>query len=321
MRALPMMFAGLLLASGTAQAFDPPLLSLPRSGSLTWGHWSFDWTVGDNSEGLELKHVKFKGVSVLFKASMPVIRVKYRGDGEDKGDGCGPYSDQIDWCNMEVLSGAFSNVVARIFDDDLLEIAVFAQIGGYDLYQAWYFDKGGTFQPMLYSSGWSCGDDGHENDHRHHPYWRLDFDVETTDNQVWQLSTPPGQGTTSTRKDTESSSARTSSTELAWKIKKSGSSKHVLIQYSNNERRDEPGNPWFSFVKADAGWRRYHSSEDVGWEFDWDGHLGYDSPAESTNKKDIVFWAVGHLTHTWSLSDENHPEWHSTGPVITVVGF
>lgn len=321
MRLLPMLLAGVLLASGTAWAADPPLLTLPRSGSMTWGQWAFDWTVGDNSEGLELKHVTFKGVSVLFKASMPVIRVKYRGEGEDKGDGCGPYSDQIDWCNIEELEGAFNGVVARIFDNDILEIAVFAQIGGYDLYQAWYFNKSGTLQPMLYSSGWSCGDDGHENDHRHHPYWRLDFDVEISQNQVFQLSTPPGQGTTSTRKDVEGSAARTSSTELAWRIKKSGSSKSVLIQYSDNERRDETGSPWFGFVRGDAVWRRYHASEDVGWEFDWDGHLGYGSPAENTNKKDIVFWAVGHLTHNWSQSDEDDPQWHHTGPVITLVGF
>jgi hypothetical protein len=322
MRKVAIVSTVILMLAGRAAA-DEPLIPLPNSGSMTWFDWTFDYSVGDEySEGLQIKNVHFKGTKVLDKGSMPVVRVKYRGDGDDLGEGCGPYTDQIDWCNIEYLSGAITRVVARIFDDTLLEVAIFAEIGGYDLYQAWYFDKSGRLQPMLYSSGWSCCDDGHENDHKHHPYWRLDFDVETLENQVWQTDNPSSASPTFTRKDLEANASRTSGNELAWKVKKSGSSKHVLIQYPGNELRDSSGAVWFSFSNKDAAWRRYRSSENVGWDdFDWDEHLGYKTPPESTNKKDIVFWVVGHLTHTYDILDVVNPQWHSTGPIIDLKNF
>jgi hypothetical protein len=67
------------------------------------------------------------------------------------------------------------------------------------------------------------------------------------------------------------------------------------------------------------GVRRYQSKEDEGWEFDWDEHLGYKNPAQNVDNKDIVFWAVGHLSHNWTQADENNPKWHETGWLIDVV--
>ena len=315
--------ATLVLVLAGPVAADEILLPMPTSGSVTWFDWTFDYSIGDNySEGLQIKNVHFKGTKVLYEASMPVVRVKYRGDADDIGEGCGPFTDRIDWCNIEFLSGAITLVVARIFDDTLLEIAILSEIGGYDLYQAWYFEKSGRLQPMLYSSGWSCCEDPDELDHKHHPYWRLDFDIEGTENQVWRTDNPSAASPSFTRQDLEGNASRTSGNKIGWKIKKKGSSKHALIQYPDNELKDQSGSPWFSFSNKDWAWRRYRATEDVGWDdFDWDEHLGYKLPPEDTNKKDIVFWAVGHLTHKWTITDALIPQWHWTGPIIDLKNF
>ncbi|MDC8445784.1 MAG: hypothetical protein LV471_07640 [Nitrosomonas sp.] len=304
----------------------PPL---PSTGSMNWGNWSFEWEIGDeNKEGLVIKNVRWNGTKILHKGSLPVIRVKYRGDSSSLGDGCGPYRDRIHEGNISFLPGQLTPVIGRVFDDQIFEIAIFAEIGGYDIYQAWYFHKSGRLEPVVYSSGWSCDKDGNEDghglDHKHHPYWRLDFDVEGNSNEVWRIRTKNNNSVEVFKYPEEWNSWKLADDKsIAWTINKPGSNSHVLIRAPSNELRDEGGSPWFHFSSKDMGVRRYHSSEDEGWIFDWDEHLGYKNPewlpGEDVNGKDIVFWAVGHLSHQWTQADEDNPEWHSTGLTIDVV--
>lgn len=294
------------------------LASLPRSGSLPYGDWSFNWNVGSNKEGLELYNVRWKGYQVLHKASMPVVRVKYRGNGQSVTSGCGPYEDRMKWGNMVVPSGASSRVVARQWTNHM-ELAVYSRIGGYHLYQAWYFHRDGRLQPMLYSRGWSCSHNPKSRrDHKHHPYWRMDFDIESASNNVvHEFRRPAGSSTyTSTLYATERNAARASAGEdLFWTVGRVGSSRHVVIRHAGNELRDMGGSPWFSFSSKDAGVRRYRGSEDGGWPFGALGHLGW-ATGENVNQQDVVFWSVGHLGHQWTQSDHNNPQWHSWGPVV-----
>ena len=51
-----------------------------RTGHIKWGSWSFDYAVGDH-EGLSLLNGSYRGVRVIGKFSLPVIRVKYLVDG------------------------------------------------------------------------------------------------------------------------------------------------------------------------------------------------------------------------------------------------
>jgi hypothetical protein len=308
---------------GAVHVHAQPMLPLAPSGSTTWGNWSFEWHVGDaNKEGLVITNVRWKGTKVLGKGSLPVIRVKYRGDGEDLTDGCGPYADRIHWGNTQPLKGQLLSTTQRIFDNKVLEIAISAHIGGYYVFQAWYFRKSGRLEPMLYSSNWSCCDDEHENDHKHHPYWRLDFDVESTSNEVWRIRTKDSGKVKTFKYPKEWNSwQKADDKEIAWTVNKPGSSKHVLIRYPANERRDTPGSPWFRFSSKDMGVRRYHGSESEKWPFEPKYHLGYKYPiAEpfSANGTDIVFWAVGHMTHIWEYIDVLKPAWHSSGPIIDV---
>lgn len=308
-----------LLSLLATSAAGQTILSAPRSGSMTYHNWSFAWNVGSNQEGLELTNVNWKGVKVLHKASMPVVRVKYRGAAINVNSGCGPYADQLQWNNMIIPSGATSRVMIRNYTG-MMEIAVYSQISGYHLYQAWYFHQDGRLQPMLYSRGWSCSAIIRSwRDHRHHPYWRLDFDIETSSPNVAHEFRRPNSSSpyASTLYNAEQNTFRNSGQDVFWTVGRSGSPRHVVISYAN-EMRDGSGGPWFSFSNKDEGTRLYRGSEDNGWTFGAMGHLGY-GPSESIAQSDVVFWSVGHLTHNWTSSDANNPQWHSTGPVIRAV--
>ena len=59
------------------------------AGHVDWQGWSFDYGVTDLAEGLALTDVFYQGVSILAKASFPVIRVFYENDA------CGQYADRL----------------------------------------------------------------------------------------------------------------------------------------------------------------------------------------------------------------------------------
>jgi len=92
----------------------------------------------------------------------------------------------------------------------------------------------------------------------------------------------------------------------------------VRVRSPSNERADALGSPWFGFGQRDMHLRRYKSSEDIGWDFDSKAQLGYFEPPEATEDHDVVFWAIGHLTHLWTQADEDNPHWHSRGWTVDV---
>lgn len=333
----------LLAAWALSLAFtnSPAATNVPMnsSGALDFGHWHFEWYIGDsNNEGLVIKNVTWKGVSVLHKGSMPAIRVKYRGDAQDVESGCGPYLDRIsneaiddaldDGLNNPYSGAIPTRVVLRFFDnDERIEIGVFAILGDYDLFQSWNFTKSGKLIPKLHSRGWSCCEDGIENTHKHHVYWRLDFDVEDKNNSIW-LHRKRVNGETHSRYEKEQNTwKKESDISLRWTIKKPGAERYVAVQYPNQGPRDKTGKPWFHFGAHDAYVRRYHQEENKGWQYCGDTkfdcliQLGYGWAVppgpENVVNKDIVFWIVGHIKHEWTQSDVSNPHWHPTGPVIT----
>jgi len=284
---------------------------------MTFGDWAFDWTVGHKQEGLELRDVRWQGTKILFKASLPVIRVKYTGDARSIGSGDGPYQDRIHWGNLVVPRGAVGKVVSRSWDDRILEIAVFSQIGDYDIYHAYYFDRAGTMEGRVYSRGWSD-----EETHRHHPYWRLDFDVEHPRNLPRLIRRTRSEVRRVVRIVLEELNywqSRADVEPFRFFIS-SPAGRHVGVRNVGNASRDAaPGAPWFSFSTKDSGVRLWKGAEDRGWEFGSRGHLGYASPPEAWTRgewqsgKDVVLWMVHHLDHAWiEGEDEEGREWHWT---------
>lgn len=175
-----------------------------RTGHVNWGfgHWDFDYEVSD-SEGLSLLNGRFRGFPMIGKFSMPVIRVKYLTDGgwqdwrRPIGLGAGPYADQIRWHlggshGLQRIVNRGNEYVAiyefLVNSVRWLELGVYARIGAYHIYQAWFLNEEGIIQPHVWSKGLTIN-----MDHAHHPYWRLDFDIDGPDhNRVWRFDADQG---------------------------------------------------------------------------------------------------------------------------------
>ena len=59
-----------------------------------------------------------------------------------------------------------------------IELAVYARIGAYHIYQMWQLNDKGIVSPRVFSKGLSCN-----LDHWHHPYWRFNVDLDGTTGQ------------------------------------------------------------------------------------------------------------------------------------------
>lgn len=290
-----------------------PAHAEPRSGTTTWGPWSFQWMVGNNKEGLEIHNVRFNGVMVIKKASLPAMRTSYREDPSPEFiPACGPYQDRIKWGNMKETSCQAAKVCQRQWGDEVLELGTFSEIGEYDLYQVWYFVKSGRLEARLWGRGLSC-----DADHHHHPYWRIDFDINSPANKVWrfQKSSPtlsfPDEWTEYERETNEAQAPGKS--DIGWWVQDSESARFVIVR--PRETADSGPANWFS--TKDIGVRRYHPSEDRGWRGGPIGHLGYLNNEYLWNR-DIVFWFVGHLYHE---AAEGPELWHSVGLTIYLAGY
>ncbi len=170
---------------------------------------------GTMASGIELRDVKYKGKSVLKRGHAPVLNVQYvprPGEGS-----CGPYRDWqyeegpfsvptsgVTYPNgtnggIAVLAdgqkattaletgndtGNFRGVAIYKQDDEIVLISEM-NAGWYRYIMEWRFANDGTIRPR-YGFG-ATNNSCVCYRHNHHVYWRLDFDVVTTNNKVFQM--------------------------------------------------------------------------------------------------------------------------------------
>jgi hypothetical protein len=106
-----------------------------------------------------------------------------------------------------VWSGGLSGVAAEAFHT----------IGAYKLTERWTFWVDGRIMPRLYSDGLQCN-----IDHRHHPYWRFDFDIEGAPNDTtfeYNTTTPDvGWGPGWHVKHSEITRVKNPATHRSWAV-------------------------------------------------------------------------------------------------------
>ena len=295
-------------------------MSNDRTGHINWPPWSFDYAVSD-SEGLALLNGTFKGKGVFGKFSMPVIRVKYlRDEGETVidlpivggiGGGAGPFADQISWHlggdhglqkianrNHEYIGlTEFSRPGQRWY-----EISIYSRIGAYHLAQMWYLSDTGFVCPRIFSKGL------HINmDHTHHPYWRLDFDIDGSahnrvymqDNRGWWFYPK------------ESNGVKVPSTSQRWFVHSERTGRGAWITPGGGDGLPD------QFSRIDIAVRRYNQAEEQNpWPFGTGG-LGFLN-GEDVSDADVVFWYVAHMFHR---AAEGSDHWHGAGPDLLVHGY
>lgn len=296
----------------------------PSGGHWVWHEWIFDYQVL-GTEGLSLLNGYFKGRRAFAKMSLPVIRVKYTSDESWPFDpfldtGCGPYNDQITWDpvdfgeDLNFFSGPhhlveISNCNDRYIcikeidfnGERALEVGVYARIGAYHIYQAWYLLRSGALYPRVWSKGLSCN-----LDHWHHPYWRFDFNLDGPGNHrvnCFQGVNFAGFVTLEGKFYAHQFSH--------YLVENLSTTSQVTIQPPPlDDDAGIVGPDWFSDL--DVYVRKFRPEEDRSWPHAPDHDIGF-PVHENPDGQNVVFWSVCHLFHR---ADEGEDHWHSVGPSL-----
>ena len=270
------------------------------SGQIDWQGWEFSYST-DNSSGLELHSLFFESRKILHRLSFPVMRVEYDNDV------CGPYSDILwnetytpinvspphDSCNGD-------SVCARTYkpgESEFLELGVNARLGEYEIYQSYIFSPDGYFDSYLFSRGLQC-----DTDHRHHPHWLFDFDLDgSTHDQVLKNS---GDLQTSEFNDLKTDTSY-------WTIRDSQTGLRVEVIPGPNDGFADDYSQWDTVVRK---WKR---DETNIWLWGARGEVGdFFNESESIDREDIVFWYISHLKHA---ALEGPFKWHASGPRVRII--
>ncbi len=282
-----------------ALSTSPQAASFDGVHHQDWQEWSFDYQVSGDFDGLSLTNVKYKGVDILNKASLPVMRVFYDNDV------CGPYADRMGG-NLTPISWANNNVLAlREFTQSgrqWLELGIQDTIGNYVIYQSWYLSADGVLDGHIFSKGLQCN-----VDHVHYPYWRMDFDLAGGQNDQIRRFVNGNWQTIST----ESNENVTTADNHRWQIRNTVTGDSVDIEFgaAGWDNIDGTVSPVNSFDNNSIFGRRYKSSEDEGWRYGAQSEVPHDNN-ENISSQDILLWYKGYLPHDAS---EGQDLWHSTG--------
>jgi hypothetical protein len=281
-----------------------------EAGTVVWPSspeplWTFDWRLADSpdQEGVVIRSARFRGRQVFYKASLPSLRVDYSGK-------CGPFKDPLNYnnaqatsrcpgsrvCTYSYVSGGFRG----------LAVESYHRISAYRLTHRWVFWDDGMVMSRLYSAGLYC-----PNDHRHHAYWRFDFDIEGSANDLAfeynSYAPDTGWGAGWHPKTYERTRLKNPSSSRRWAIMDKGSQHGYFIIPGGNDGVAD------SFAPNDIWFLRYHGSEDRNGNQGSAASDGLDAyiNSESTDGQDVVLWYCAHLSHH---ADSGGDDWHSAGP-------
>lgn len=284
---------------------------MSESGSLNWRTWSLNYRLADSpdQEGIAVSNVRFKGRQVLYKASLPSLRVQYSGS-------CGPYKDPLNYNNAQPTQRCPNQRVCVYTyssgGQNALALESYHRIGAYRLTHRWVFWESGWIMPRLYSAGLQCN-----YDHRHHAYWRFDFDIDNAASDLAleynTYTANQGWGAGWHQKSSEITRVKNPSSQRSWAILDvtNGRGYHVLPG-PNDGTAD-------GFSTSDLWVLRYRGTEDrngqQGSSAD-DGLWAYLS-GENVNGQDVVLWYCGHLSHH---AEGGGDEWHAVGPNLAPFG-
>lgn len=197
---------GLSFGSASAQVGVTYSCNGTPTGSVEWPEndpiWTFDFvrprnSSGDDGSSLELRDVYYNGNLVLKRAHTPVLNVEYEAGG------CGCFRDWADsesqmeadgvqsgscvalstpgtvrtTCDTGVggIPGSFTGVAFEEYPGELVATSHMSA-GWYKYRIKWHFYDDGRIWPeySFAASSATCT----SADHRHHVYWRFDFDMD-----------------------------------------------------------------------------------------------------------------------------------------------
>ena len=281
------------------------------SGSVVWPSveeplWRFNWRLANSpdEEGTVISNAFYRGHQVFYKASLPVLRVQYDNPSHTK------YKDPLNYDNSSVTNRCPSSRVCIYsyvsYGLRGLGVDSYHIYGNYRLTHRWVFWEDGQVYPRLYSAGLQ-----HDANHRHHAYWRLDFDIDTASNNLaLEYNTYTGNtgyGNGWHVKNYEISRLKYPSSRRSWAVMNTISGRGYHILPGPNDGVAD------TFSTRDIWILKYHGSEDRNGRQGSasSDDLNYYLNNEDINGKDVVLWYCSHLFH--EVSDHGN-EWHHAGP-------
>jgi hypothetical protein len=298
-----------------------------RTGHVKFGSWDFDWDV-HGFQGLSLLNGTYKGHTAIGMFSMPAIRVKYLVDGgwldwrrlPPFRSGAGPYADRLFWKlggdhGLQRISNRGGQYVGHrrfvLNGTQWMELGIYGRIGAYHIYQAWYLSEDGWVAPRIWSKGLTI-----TMDHWHHPYWRLDFDIDGAEpNSVFVRKFGNWSQYQSEVNDVKDGNP---AADTAWFVRNDNTGQGAFVFPGPDDGTAD------GFSGLDVGIRRYiHPEQETPWRYErnwrgnWEwqfdtGELGFLN-GEGVSNTDIVFWYVSHMHHH---AHEGEDHWGSSGPAI-----
>ena len=223
---LALVFAAALpaLAQPTCSASEENLMQWPDTDPV----WEFCWvrpsdSSAPNGSGLEIRDVYYNGIMVFKRAHAPILNVDYDSglcfrdwsysEREFRADNqvfpgyyepTFPATTVCDVSNTGTWEGdcpwgmspsyCVDGVAAEKYADRLV-LTTQMSAGWYRYAMRWIFHLDGTIEPRF---GFGTYSDAQSNfTHRHHNYWRLDFDIDGSgDDYVLEQGLTPTQLTT-----------------------------------------------------------------------------------------------------------------------------
>ncbi|MFF5127009.1 hypothetical protein ACFY41_08685 [Streptomyces syringium] len=289
---------------------------MSETGHIVWPGaanplWVFDWRLADapDEEGIVILAAFYRGHRVFSKASLPSLRVQYHGP-------CGPFKDPLNYNNAHPTTRCpRSRVCAYSYTGAgrrALSVESYHTIGAYRLTHRWTFWEHGVVMPRLFSAGLQC-----HYDHRHHTYWRFDFDIDNSRRDLLleynNYTADEGWGTGWHPFRTETKRVKNPPSRRSWAVldRDSGRGYHLLPGANDGVAN--------AFSSSDLWLLRYRASEDRYGRQGGAHADGLDAyvNGESTDGQDVVVWYCGHLFHR---VHEGGDDWHSVGPDLVPFG-
>jgi hypothetical protein len=289
---------------------------MSEAGSVTWPSsqepiWRFDWQLADypDEEGIVIRAATYRGKQVFYKASLPSLRVQYDGS-------CGPYKDPLNYNNAQPTSRCPNSRVClySYVSNGLrgLSVESYHRISAYRLTHRWVFWENGQVLPRLFSAGLQCN-----YNHRHHTYWRFDFDIEGATRDLaleYNTYTPDqGWGAGWNQINTEVSRLKNPPSQRSWAVLDLDSRRGYHVTPGANDGTAD------AFSTSDLWVLRYRADED---RYGRQGSAAADGlgaylTGEDTVGQDLVLWYCGHLFHD---AHDGGTDWHGCGPTLTPFG-
>jgi hypothetical protein len=309
------------------------LVTVKRDGETLWRLIAVRPAAssGQVGSGVELRMVSYRGKRVLRRAGVPILNVRYDGDR------CGPYRD---WQNEEgrfqahgaavapgfrlcpqpattVLEtgsdmGNFAGVAVYVDGDEVVLVSEM-EAGWYRYISRWHLHANGTIRPRF---GFGAVENPCVcNQHHHHVYWRLDFDIAGAgDDLVGEYNDPPLPGHDGNwhRLTHEIRRKRSSSHKRRWRVRNQATGAgYELLPGADDGAAD-------SFGIGDFWALRYRSTQLDDSAVATSERAALDSflNGESTFGTNVVVWYAAHFTHDPAHEGEHEGGSHIVGPTL-----